>query len=161
MAAPETRASNTPRSDEPLDRDAVLRILGEMNAAIREVQISCARHTGADTHAKLELLQSIREAHGLAVLEALPGWIVALTGAVASRTWTIVYRHHGADRASTDAVVGPDLHHGLLARALARHPDWASMPDEQAVARLLTEDWPGAVAIPGEHVVFVFGGTDD
>ena len=105
--------------------------------------------------------ERIREVHGLDALKALPSWIAALTGAVGSRTWTIVYRHHGADRASLDAVVGPDLHHALLARALARHPDWTSMPSEEAVARLLAKDWPGATAIPGEHTAFIFGATDD
>ncbi|NUR32308.1 MAG: hypothetical protein HOV83_41760 [Catenulispora sp.] len=161
MGTPQNCTSRTTRGDEPCDRDAVLQVLGEMNTAIREVQIDTARHTGPDDYTKQQILQDIREAHGLAVLEALPAWIAALTGAVGSRTWTIVYRHHGADHASIDAIVGPDLHHALLARALARHPDWASIPDDQAVTRLLSEDWPGATAIPGEHTAFIFGGTDD
>lgn len=160
MGTPHDCLSRTLRGDETLDRDAVIHVLGEMNTAIRELQIDTGRHAGPEDHARGQLLESIREVHGLTVLDALPGWIAALTGAIGSRTWTIVYRHHGADRASIDTVVGPDLHHALLTRALARHPDWASMPDDQVIARMLSEDWPGATAIPGEHTAFIFGDTD-
>jgi hypothetical protein len=149
--------------DTTVDRDALLATLGEMNTAARAAQIDAARHAapGHPLMANREAAEQARNAHGQAVLGALPDWIAALTEAVGYRTWTIVYRHRDADRSSIDAIVGPDLHYALLTRALARHPDWTGIPDDQAVARLLTEDWPGAVAIPGEHTAFIFGGDDD
>ncbi|GAA2001544.1 hypothetical protein [Catenulispora subtropica] len=143
--------------DTPVDRDAVLAVLGQMNAAIRAAQTHAAP-AEPDGHGALDTAAD--DAHARAA-DALPDWIGTLTQAVGYRTWTIVFRHHGADRSGIDAIVGPDLHHALLARALARHPDWTTLPDDQAVARLLAEDWPGAVAIAGEHTAFVFGGDDE
>ncbi|MEY9861386.1 hypothetical protein ABH935_007027 [Catenulispora sp. GAS73] len=150
--------------DNTVNRDALLATLGEMNAAIRAWQIDAARHTdpdGAISDEQRPGHDDARDTHGWAVLNALPDWIAALTEAVGYRTWTIVYRHRDAERASIDAIIGPDLHHALLARALTRHPDWTGLPDDQAIARLLDEDWPGAVAIAGEHTAFIFGGNDD
>lgn len=144
--------------DTPVDRDAVLAVLGQMNAAIRAAQIHAVP---ADRNEPRAADAADGDAHARAVWDALPGWIGALTQAVGYRTWTIVFRHPGTDRSGIDAIVGPDLHHALLARALARHPDWTTLPDDQAVARLLAADWPGAVAIAGEHTAFVFGGDDE
>lgn len=160
-ATPDT-PSNTAPPAQAVDRAAVLAVLAEMNTAARLWRLEAALHTDPGGTVPVNLraaLAATRAENAAEVLDALPDWIAALTAAVGNRTWTIVYRHPGADRSSIDAVVGPDLHHALLARALARHPDWAAEPDEKAVERLLAEDWPGAVAIDGEHTVFIFGGA--
>ena len=146
-----------------VDRDALLATLGEMNAAARAAQIDAARHAapGHPLMANREAAERDRNAHGQAVLGQLPDWIAALTQAAGSRVWTIIHRHPGTDRAALNAVAGTDLHHALLTRALKLHPDWAAMTDADAVDRLLAEDWPGAVAIAGEHTAYIFGGDDD
>lgn len=150
--------------DPAVDRAAVLAVLGEMNTAARIWRLEAGLHTDPDGTVpawRREALCATRAENRQEVLDALPEWIAALTGAVGHRTWTIIWRHRGAPRASIDHVVGPDLHHALLTRALAQHPDWAGVPADQAVARLLAQDWPGAVAIEGEHSAYVFGGDDE
>jgi hypothetical protein len=149
--------------DITVDRDALLATLGEMNTAVLAWQIDSARHAtpGHPLMANREAAEQARNTHGQAVLGQLPDWIAALTQAVGYRVWTIIHRHPGSDTSAVNAVAGPDLHHALLTRALKLHPDWTGMTDADAIAQLLAEDFPGAVAIEGDHIAYIFGGDDD
>ncbi|WP_194909604.1 hypothetical protein [Catenulispora rubra] len=163
MSAPTPPARNTLGGPGPVDRQAVLTVLGEMNTAARIWRLEQHLHADPDGTVPDRMRQALDATaveNRAEILEALPDWIASLTQAVTEQTWTIIYHSPDGPRARLTAVVGPTLDDALAARARALHPGWDGLPDHQVRDRYLAE-LPGAVAIRGEHDVFVFGGTDD
>lgn len=163
MSTPTPPPHNTLGGPGPVNRQAVLTVLAEMNTAARIWRLEQHLHTDPDgtvPNRMRQALDATAEENRAEILEALPEWITALTQAVTEQTWTIIYHDPDGPRARLTAVVGPTLDAALAARARALHPDWEPLPDHQARDRYLAE-LPGAAAIRGEHDVFVFGGTDD
>ncbi|MFL6113215.1 MAG: hypothetical protein ACJ786_17930 [Catenulispora sp.] len=162
MPTPHTPQRNTLGGHGPVDRDAVLEVLGEMNTAARIWRLEQRAHADPDGTIPLRLRRALKTAAAetrAEVLDALPEWIAALTQAVTEQTWTIIYHDPTGPSSRLTTVVGPTLPEALTARARALHPDWDSLPDHQARDRYLAE-LPCAVAIRGEHDVFFFGGID-